>query len=159
MGIGTCAFNGLYTAICRDKDTAAGGLNPDNTVLHASGFYRHFGDRIDELPGDGIDRKVQVVYEGTDKWIPYGSSNTSTRMRDFTVVIRIGYFAGSHVDETMAVIADDEHQIAAVIAKSTSFPTCSPGCVMGYVPASSNVVKLDNTRYILEIVVGVQVMA
>jgi len=159
VSVGTCAIEGLYTILCRDKDTAAGGLTPSETVLHASGFYRHFGDRIDILPGDGIDRKVQIVYEGTSKWtnISSGSSGT-TRMRTFQVVVRVGYFSGDHVDETMMIIADDEQEMVKEIAFSTNWPTgCSSGCVNGYVPKTSTVKRLDDTRYVLEITLDVQV--
>lgn len=157
MSVGTCAINGLYTIICRDPDTALGGTTPSETVYHAAGFYRHFGDRLDYLPGDGIDRKVQIKYEGTRSWHSLASSAVSDRMRTFVITIRVGYFAGSHVDETMAIIADDEQEIAKAIALSASWPVCTNGCVNGYVPKSSNVLRLDDTRYVLEIAVDTQV--
>lgn len=158
MSVGTCAINGLYDILCRNVDTADGGTTPSETLLHAPAFYRHFGDRIDTLLGDGLDRKVQVVYDGTVKWIGISSgSSGSTRMRNFNVKIRVGYFAGSHVDETMMVMADDEQEIIKAIAFSPNWPTgCTSGCVNGYVPKGSSVRTLDATRYILEITVEVQ---
>lgn len=158
MGVGTCAFNGLYDIICRNPDTAAGGLDPDSTVYHASGFYRHVGDELDDLPGDGLDRKVQIKYEGTGEWHSYANSASSHWMRTFNVVIRIGYFAGSHVDETHATLGDDEQLIGQAIARTANLPVCTNGCVSAYMPQSSNVVKLDDDRLILEISVAVQVI-
>lgn len=157
MSVGTCAINGLYSIICRDPDTAAGGTSPSEAVLHAPGFLRHVGEPIDELAGQGMDRKVQIMYDGTKEWLKYGNSQHATRMRNFGVTVRIGYFAGSHVDQTMAIMADDEQAIAKAIAVSQNWPACTGGCVNGYIPGSSDVINLDDKRYILELSVAVQV--
>ena len=157
MSTANCAVLGIYNIICRDADTAAGGTPPSETVLHAAAFYRHLGDRIDTLLGDGIDRKVQITYEGTSKWHSLTSSSTSSRMRTFQVVIRIGYFAGSHVDETMIIMAADEQEIIKALALSANWPECAEGCLNGYVPKTSSVKRLDDTRYVLEIALDVQV--
>lgn len=157
MGVLICAFNGLYSMIARDPDTAAGGVDPSETIYHADGFQRYRGEELETLPGDGLDRRMQITYNGTTKWHTYADSVQNTRMRSFTVTIRVGYFAGDHVDETMAIMADDEQVIAKAIAKSANWPDCTNGCVNGYVPKSSNVLKLDPRRYILEIPVEVQV--
>lgn len=157
MSVANCAIQGIYNILCRNVDTAAGGIAPSEVVLHASAFYRHFGDRLDTLPGDGLDRKVQIVYDGTSKWHSLTSSSTLTRMRTFQVTIRVGYFSGSHVDETMIIMADDEQEIIKALALSANWPECSSGCLNGYVPKTSAVKRIDDTRYVLELALDVQV--
>lgn len=158
MGVGTCAMLGLYSIVCRDPDTASGGATPSEALLHASGFLRHSGTSIlDDIPGDGIDRRVDIVYIGTDSWHTYNSSSASSKMRSFPLLVRIGYFAGSHDIETQAIMADDDQLVCEEIRKSWLWPDCSAGCVNGYYPLSSGVVELEDDRYILEIRVEVTV--
>ena len=146
-----CAIAGLYDIICRDEETAEGGITPSEDTLHASGFTKHEGTTpFNDLPGDGIDRRVEILYPGTDAWTTYASSYASVRMRQFEAVVRVGYFAGSHFDETHAIIADDDRAIGLGIRDGT-LPTCSSGCVNGYYPIGSSVVELDPTRLVLEI--------
>ena len=160
MGVATCAINAVYATVCQDPDTAAGGLTPGDTTTHAPHFQRHVGEAIDTLPGDGLDRKVQVVYNGTDEWHPYSNSVSSTRMRTFGITVRIGYFAGAHVDETHAIMADDDQLISNAMALAVNWPSdCTGGCVNGIMPGASRVLELDRQRYILEIDFTVQVTA
>lgn len=158
MSASRCGILGLYAIICRDPDTATGGLDPADTVLHAPGFYRHDRQRLEDLTGSGIDRKVQIVYLGTSRWHTYVEPTTGFQMRTEAVKIRVGYFAGDHVNETMASIAEDNQQIAHAISKTSNHPVCDPGeCVNGYVPRSSEVIKIDEQRYVLEIEIAMQV--
>lgn len=153
----TCAINGLYATICRDPDTASGGLTPSEEVYHASGFLRYEGTApFDDLPGDGLDRRVEVVYAGTDDWTGYTSSSSSIRMRTFELVIRVGYFAGSHQDVTHGIMADDDRLIGLAV-KGAALPDCTGHCVNGYYPVGSSVTMLDATRWVLEHVVRVTV--
>lgn len=146
-----CAIAGLYDIICQDEDTASGGVTPSEVILHAQGFTRHEGTTpFNDLPGDGIDRRVEIVYPGTDSWNTYTSSSASVRMRQFDAVVRVGYFAGSHFDETYQIMADDDRLIGLAV-KYGPLPDCSGTCVNGYYPVGSNVAALDNTRYVLEI--------
>lgn len=153
-----CAMNGLYTIICRDPDTAAGGLTPNDGVLHLPGFYRHDRQRLESLTGSGIDRKVQIVYKGTSRWTTYVDPTTGFQMHDEIAVIRVGYFTGDHVNETMIVMGEDGQQIARAISKTINQPACDPGeCVNGYIPQSSEVTKIDEQRYVLELEVLMKV--
>lgn len=159
MSVGACAIEGLYAALCRDPDTAAGGVTPSEDTYHASRFFRHVGTApFNDLPGDGLDRCVEVVYPGADAWTGYTSSSASPRMRLVPLVVRVGYFAGSHQDQTHAIMADDDRLLGLAI-KAADLPRCTGSCVNGYYPTNSTVVMLDPTRWVLEITVRVTVTA
>jgi hypothetical protein len=153
-----CAINALYTLICRDPDTAAGGLDPTDTTLHGPGFYRHDRERLEQLPGPGLDRKVQIKWLGTDQWHTYVAPNTGFKMHTDPVMIRIGYYVNDHVNDSLLAMSEDNQQIAKTISRMVNYPTCAVGCVSGFIPASSEVIKLDELRYVLEITVDVQVI-
>lgn len=77
-------------------------------------------------------------------------------MRLVPLVVRVGYFAGSHQDRTHGIMADDDRLLGLAI-KSAALPDCTGGCVNGYYPVGSSVVMLDPTRWVLEINVRVTV--
>lgn len=157
MSAARCAINGLYAIICRDPDTAAGGLTPSDVVLHSAGFYRHDRQRLEDLTGSGIDRKVQIMFNGTAGWLTYVDPTNGFQMRNEIATIRVGYFVGDHVNESMITMAEDKEQIARAISKTRNQPVCDPGqCVNGYIPQSSEVKKIDEQRYVLEIEVRLQ---
>lgn len=158
MGVVTCAIDGLYDIICRDPDTAAGGLTPGDTDLHASGFFRHDREPLERLESEAIDRKVQIVYDGTDEWHPLSPGGAGgPMMRTFRVVIRVGYAVGDHEFRSYPIIGDDEQQIVEAIMNQSNWPVCASGCLNGYVPAESAIAYPDEIRRILEIAVLVQV--
>lgn len=160
MGIGTCAIEGLYSIICRDDVTAAGGLTPENTDRHADGFYRVGRKLLEQLDGEDIDRKVEVIYDGTGAWVGLMSTYDAQRERRFTVTIRVGYFTGDHEMESMSIAADDEHQICKAIMVQANWPTCTGGgCVEAYMPRSSTFQSISEEQWVLEIEVEVQVKA
>lgn len=159
MGIGTCAINGLYTIICRDPDTAAGGLTPENVTRHADGFYRIARTTLDSIEGEAYDRRVEIVYGGTNEWIGMPATYAQQRERRFGVTIRVGYFVGDHEMETQPIAADDDHAICKAIFLQANWPLCSGGCVEAYLPVSSNFFQVSETKWMLEIDVSVQVKA
>lgn len=158
--IGTCAIRGLYSILCRDADTASGGVEPSEVVLHAPGFYKLEGlAALEDLPGDGIDRRIEIRYAGTDGWHTYASSASTTRMRSLDLIVSVGYFAGTHDGETQAIIADDDELLGLAIKTSSSWPKCTTGCVNGYWPLRSTLTYIEANRYILEILVRATVTA
>lgn len=157
MGVVTCAINALYDMICRDVDTAADGLDPEDTTWHASGFFRHDREPLERLESEAIDRKVQIVYDGTNEWHSLSPSGGSALMRTFRVIVRVGYFVGDHEFLSYPIIGDDEQQILQAIMDQSNWPSCSSGCVNGYIPGDSAIAYPDEIRRILEIAVGVQV--
>ena len=156
-GIATCAIEGLYALICRDPDTAAGGVDPLNTCLHDDGFYRLFSDRLEELEGQGIDRKVEINYGGTNSWYPMVNGVGGKLRRTFTAEVNIGYFMGDHWTESMSVIGDDEQSIAQVVRVQSNYPSCSGGCVLGYVPTGSSVSRIAEDAAVLTISFDVEI--
>jgi hypothetical protein len=161
MGIGTCAIEGIYNIICRNPDTAAGGLDPENITRHADGFYRIGRKTLEELEGEDIDRKVEVIYSGTSEWVGLMSTYDAQRTRRFGVLVRVGYFTGDHEMESMPIAADDDHQICKALMVQANWPTsCSGGgCVEAYIPVSSSFQQLNDEQWLLEIEVTVQVTA
>jgi hypothetical protein len=159
MGIGTCAIDGLYNTICRNEETAAGGLNPEDTTRHADGFYRIERTELDDLEAEGCDRRVEIVYQGTNEWIGMPATYQQQRERRFGVVIRVGYFAGDHELETQRIASDDDHAICSALFLQSNWPLCTGGCVEAYLPVSSSFVRHSKTKWVLEIQVTIQVKA
>jgi hypothetical protein len=161
MGIVTCAINGLYNIICRDPETAAGGLTPEDVNRHADGFYRIGRVTLDQLDGEDIDRKVEIIYNGTDDWVGLMATYDQQRQRRFGVTIRIGYFVGDHEMESQPIAGDDEHQICKAIMIQNNWPSsCSGGgCIEAYIPVSSSFSQINEEQWLLEIEVTVQVKA
>lgn len=153
----TCAVNGVYSVICRDPETAAGGLDPFDPLLHAPGFYRHEREDLEFLTGTAIDRKVQVVPVGLQGWIPLANPVLGFDMRAFHVVVRVGYFVGDHATESFEVMVDDDSQIIDALIRASNWPTCSSSCINGVIPLESNRVRVDHTRFIWEITVEIRV--
>lgn len=148
-----CAMEGIYDMICRDPDTATGGVDPSETNYHGEGFYREDRVRLDNLEGSSIDRKVSIRYDGTiehDK-----ISNGNKRGRRFGVTIRVGYYAGDHHNLTHMIANDDELLIIKRLRLQQYWP--SDCCVQGYIPQESTFQDIDGDRYILEIAVEVYV--
>lgn len=154
-----CAIDAIYSTICRDAETAGGGLDPSETVLHAPGFYRHDRSELETLTGSAIDRKVQVIADGTTSWVPLYNPVIGVRIRCFNVFVRIGYFVGDHMTESFAVIGDDDLLIRNALIDQNNWPDCTVGCVNGIVPVSARRVEVDGdpARHIWEITVEVTV--
>lgn len=148
-----CSIQGIYDVICRDPETASGGLDPLNVELHAPGFYRTDREDLEFLVGPSIDRKVQVMVDGTNKWLPI---NVGTkRLHVLGVTIRIGYFTGDHALATFEAMADDDALILRTLSKQSNWPACrglSNVKVLGSKP-----VKLEGNRQVLEIYLNLQV--
>lgn len=157
MAASTCALAGLYNIICRDPETATGGLDPVDVDLHAPGFYRSEREELEFLTGQSIDRRVRIEYDGTSGWPTLFNPVVGATMRTFLVTIRVGYFVGDHGPESFIVMAEDGSQIVNAISRSGNWPQCVSGCVNGYVPLDSNLVRIDSTRYTWDIVVSVTV--
>ena len=157
MGASACAIDGLYAIICRDPETAEGGLDPVDVDLHAPGFYRHDREELDFLTGNSIDRKVRVVFDGTDGWPTLINPVLGFTMRSFIATIQIGYFVGDHRPESMAVMAEDDAQILNALSHASNWPACASGCINGYVVLSSRRIRIDATRDKWEIDVEITV--
>lgn len=154
-----CAISAIYECICRDEETAAGGLDPSEATLHAPGFYRHKRSELEQLTGSAIDRKVQVIASGTDSWVPLYNPVFGVKTRCYYVTVRVGYFVGDHMTESFAVIGDDDLLIRNAIVDQNNWPDCSVGCVNGMVPIDARRIEVDGdpARHIWEILVEVTV--
>lgn len=148
-----CTLRGLTDIICRDPETAQGGLTPGNTDLHAPGFYRTDREELEFLSGQSIDRRVQVIPTGMDNWTSMNIAGG--RLHTVQGKIRIGYFLGDHAIDSFGVIADDDSQIMQVLSKQSNWPACRG--LVNLRPLGSNVVRVDTTRQINEILVELQV--
>lgn len=152
-----CVISGLYALICRTPDEGGtGGLTPEDVTLHAPGFYRYDRDDLGFLTGASIDRRVQIIPSGMRRLLPIRGANTVTYMKVFNLTIRVGYFAGSHAPDTYSVMADDDVLITKTLSKQANWPNCAG--VTNIRPLSSNLVRLDPSRFVWEITVEVQVM-
>lgn len=149
MRVSTCAIRGLYNIICRDPDTAEGGLDP--------GFFIEDKIDLDFLETSGIDRKVQIEYLGTDSWGETKMGRGGKVKRTFNVNIRIGYWFGDDRVNTQMAIADDEQRIGRSLLQWDNWPECENGCVMGYMPDSSRFERLDENRGVNNITVEITV--
>lgn len=140
------AINGMYTLLCQDPDTAAGGLTPYANPYHAPAFMRLESGRLEDLAPLGMDRRIHIEYAGTEAWHTLGN------MQTFGVTVRVGYFAGaSDPEETRAVMFDDEHLIGAALSYSGNWYgaalTVGPG----------DVTQIGDDCFINEIPVSVQI--
>lgn len=154
-----CAIDAIYATICRDPETASGGLTPSESTLHAPGFYRHDRSELDALTGNSIDRKVQVMSDGTAGWVPLYNPVSGVKIRRFSLIVRVGYFVGDHMTESFAIMGDDDLIISNALIDSTNWPDCAVGCVNGIVPVGGRRVEVDGdpTRHVWEITVEVTV--
>lgn len=157
MAATACAINGLYAIICRDPETASGGIDPVEVELHAPGFYRSEREDLDFLTGQAIDRRVRILFDGTAAWPTLVNPILGFTMRTFIATIQIGYFVGDHRPESMEVIAEDDGLILNALSRQSNWPTCTSGCVNGYVVLASRRIRVDATRDIWEIEVAVTV--
>lgn len=157
MGPVTCAIGGLYNMICRDPDLATGGLDPCENELHADGFYAEKHRDIEELDVTGIDRRVQVIYNGQDELLDFVNGIGTLRQKTFTVIVKIGYATGNHLYDSYPIIGDDEHLITKKIGQVKYWPECVRGCVQGYITQTSATNRLDADRTVLEMTVAVTI--
>lgn len=157
MSVSKCAINGLYNMICRDPDTAEGGLDPSETEKHGDGFYRVDRVNLDDIPDMGLDRKVQIVYNGTVSYGTVTNGLGAKRQRTYAVILRIGYACGDNPFDSFQIIDDDEMLVAKRIHQSAYWPDCQSGCVQGYVPVSSSIYEIGDGKYILEILIEITV--
>lgn len=152
-----CAINAIYSIVCVDAETGDGGTLPQNTDLHAERFHKHVICDLEELTSKAIDRRVQVTYEGSQKW--EGVWGRGQKERTFRVKLRIGYFVGNHEAMSAPVIADDEHDIGKRLQNAALWPTCTNGCIQGLVARTSRVIKVEPDRVILEMDIEATVIA
>lgn len=146
-----CAVDAIYAAICRDVETASGGLDPLDTTYHAEGFYRYDRDELEFLTGQSIDRRVQVTVDASR-----GIAGLITRgeqIREITLTLHIGYFLGDHASASNFVIAQDTRQIQQRLSKQSTWGACGRLSVK---PVKSRPYKVDNSRIIWETEIEVQ---
>lgn len=146
-----CLIEHLYDVICRDPDTAAGGLDPTMSDYHAEGFYRLDKDSLDKIKGSAIDRKVQILYTGSNQFGSLTNGIGNKRHKFINVLIRVGYYVGDRDAAASQIIGADEFLITKNITKPSNYPACVEGCVMGIDPLSSIISELDAERRVLEI--------
>ena len=146
-------MRGVYTLICRDPETASGGIDPVNVELHAPGFYRTDREELEFLTGQSIDRRVQVMADGTPRFTALRIGQN--RLRTFGLTIRVGYFLGDHFIESMDAMADDDSLILRTLSKQENWPDCRG--ITNVQVTGSRRVRLDSTRQILEVYVELQV--
>lgn len=146
-----CLVNKLYEVICRDPDTATGGITPTESTYHADCFARYNIERLERLKGSAFDRKVQIEYKGALAFGTLTNGIGGKRSRNIMVSIRVGYYLGDHDMLSQPIIGADDFLISKTISKPSNYPVCEAGCVMGIVPLSSSVTILDAERQLLEI--------
>jgi len=150
-GVITTGLNGLYTLICRNPETAGGGLAPSEAIYHSeAGFIYDERVKIDSLESSAIDRRVEVIYNGTIAWGNVVNGLTR-KQRRVGVVVRIGYYVGDHELESYKIMGDDEQIICNAVLNPSTWPEGIKGCVQGYIPQTSQVQVLDANRMVLEI--------
>jgi len=121
------------------------------------GFYREDRIALEDLAGAGIDRKVQIVYKGTESWGALTNGNGAKKQQTFIVSVDVGYFVNDHQFISESIIADDEGLIGRRIIQQQYWPTCVAGCVQGYTPVSSQTVDIGGNRLINQITVRVMI--
>lgn len=139
------AIAGMYALLCRDPDTADGGLTPVADPYHAPAFTRLDSGRLEDLAPLGMDRRIHIEYSGTEAWHTLGN------MQTFGVTVRVGYFAGEHTEETRAIMFDDEHLIGAALSYSGNWS----GAALRVGPG--DVTQVGDDCFINEIPVSVQI--
>lgn len=158
MGVASDAVEGIYTILCRDPDTAAGGMDPSETTLHSEGFYREDRITLRDIEGSGIDRRVQILCEGTEGWGALNNGLGGKRQRQFGCTVSIGYFHGDNLWKSRMIAMDDEQKFGHLIGQRSNWPSDSAyGCVQGYMLRDSRFEQLDRDRYILHIYITVEV--
>lgn len=146
-----CAVDAIYAAICRDVETASGGLDPLDTTYHAEGFYRYDRDELEFLTGQSIDRRVQVTVDASR-----GIAGLITRgeqIREITLTLHVGYFLGDHASASNFVIAQDTRQIQQLLSRQSTWGACGR---LSIKPVKSRPYKVDNSRIIWETEIEVQ---
>lgn len=153
-----CTIQRLYDTICRDPETGEGGLEPTASEFHASAFRRIDSVRAAKTAKQGNDRLVEIDYNGTDKYLQFANGIGSRRRSWHKVMIRIGYFAGDNHNVTQMVIGGDDKKIGDYIQKLDNIAgSCTDECLEKVEVASSEVIKIDEQRYELQISLKVQI--
>lgn len=122
-----------------------GGITPAASDYHVPYFSRARGNRLDDLPGDGIDRIIEVKYTGTENWPALGT------MQNIGGLIRVGYFAGEHKDHTYSIMQADEH----LIGRSVNYQGKWLGAAM--IARPGDITDVGEDRFIMEIPVTIQI--
>lgn len=148
-----CIRNALIAAICRDPETAEGGLDPYPSDYHAPGFYLQDRETLEFLTGQSIDRRVEIAFKGTEEWLPLANPVSGFDMLPLTIVIRVGYFVGDHGPESFIVMAEDDRLIQNAILSQSNWPECDGLCISGLIPVSGERIRIDSTRHVWEITV------
>jgi len=153
-----CVFNRLYATICRDPDTGEGGLAPTPSDFHADAFRRIDSVRANKTTKSGNDRLLEIDYLGTVKYQGFANGTGSRRRGQFRVMMRIGYFAGDNHAHTQIIMAADDRKIGVYIQKLDNIPgSCDGACLEKVEYDNSQVIKLDDQRYELQITLRLQV--
>lgn len=149
-----CVIEGLYAGICRDPDTGEGGLTPTDSDFHVPYFQRSQREDLRKKTGGGIDRCTKIKYLGTKDHKAFITGG-KTRQVDH-VMIEIGFFAGDHHDDTHVVMWDDDKIVQRWLIHPDNYPSCAGTCVERITIVNSDVVKLGEEQYILQITVAIQ---
>lgn len=154
-----CVLERLYATICRDPTTGDGGLTPTESDFHSEGFRRLDDVRIAQVSKGSSDRLVEIDYGGTEKYQQFANGTGTKRRSRHKLLLRIGYFAGDNHNETMMVIASDDKLIGTYLQRLDNIHgSCEDMCLEKLEVGSSEVVKLDNQRYELQLSLVAQVL-
>ena len=147
-------IEGFYSFICRDPDSGEGGLTPTANDFHLGYFQRTKREELTYKTGAGIDRCVQIVYKGTQATKPFISGNKIRHMD--RIMVKVGFFAGDHHDDTNMVIHSDDKMLQNSLVKPNNYPDCGTVQIERVTVINSDVVKQGKEQYILELLLEVQ---
>lgn len=153
-----CVLGRLYDTICRHPDTGEGGLVPTPSDFHADSFRRIDSVRAHKTAKGGLDRLVEIDYQGTKKYLQFANGQGTKRRSWHGVLIRIGYFAGDNHNITQMVIAGDDKLLGTALQKLDNIVgSCANECLEKVEVEGSEVIKLDDQRYELQISLKLQI--
>ncbi len=153
-----CTIQRLYDTICRHPDTGEGGLAPTPSEFHSDAFRRIDSVRAAKTTKQSSDRLVEIDYNGADKYGQFANGTGSRRRSWHKVMIRIGYFSGDNHNATQMIIGGDDKKIGDYIQKLDNISgTCSDECLEKVEVTGSEVIKIDEQRYELQISLKVQI--
>lgn len=154
-----CTIQRLYDTICRNPETGEGGLAPTPTEFHAEAFRRIDSVRAAKTTKAGSDRLVEIDYNGTEKYLQFANGKGSRRRSWHKIMIRIGYFSGDNHNVTQMVIGGDDKKIGDYLQKLDNIAggPCCGECLEKVEVANTEVIKIDDQRYELQMSLKVQI--
>ncbi len=153
-----CVIGRIYETLCR-AESGDGGLTPTASDFHADAFRRIDSVRAHKTTKRGGDRLLEIDYLGTAKYQQFANGAGTKRRSTHKLLVRIGYFAGDNHNVTQQVIAGDDKLIGTYLQKMDNIAgACSDECLEKIEVEGSEVIKLDEQRYELQISLKVQII-